>query len=80
MGLTPYYVWRLLIAGAKAEILLDRQVPKENFLNTEHLDYIVADATLKAWQPYSLKQRALLFHRQFPDKFVSSSKLREIYL
>ena len=48
-------------------------------LDSEHITFITDPNTLIAWRPYSLRARTRLFHRQFPDKFISARRLRSIY-
>ena len=48
-------------------------------LNDEHVKYLTSSETLKSWMPHSLRTRCKLFHRQFPDKLISFSRLRSLY-
>ena len=48
-------------------------------LQQAHVDYLCAESTLKSWVSRSILERSLLFHRQFPDKFIKVWRLREVY-
>lgn len=45
----------------------------------EHYAFLAQEATLDAWAEYSLQQRAVLFHRRFPEVRISKSHLHRIY-
>ena len=44
-----------------------------------HVDFLTAESTLKSWVARSIRERCLLFHRQFPDKFIKPWRLRLVY-
>ena len=48
-------------------------------LDQHHINYICSESTLKAWVTKSIKERCVLFHRQFPEKFIKPWRLRMIY-
>ena len=48
-------------------------------LSQHHVDYLCSHQTLTAWAHLSLQQRAVLFHRQFPELRVSASLLQRTY-
>ena len=48
-------------------------------LQAQHFAYLIAPETLLAWQAHSIRARCRLFHRQFPDKRISTSCLRKLY-
>ena len=48
-------------------------------LSQHHVDYLCSHQTLTAWAHLSLQQRAVLFHRQFPELRVSASLLKRTY-
>ena len=48
-------------------------------LAKNHIDYLVDEQTLKYWAHLSLKQRAVVFHRQFPELRISASQINRIY-
>lgn len=78
MGLTTFIVNKLILAKLKG---MTQHFKKWSIrkLDDEHLDFLISDETLRKWRPYSLRTRVLLFHRQFPDRFISVSRLRQIY-
>jgi hypothetical protein len=43
------------------------------------VQYLTADATLDDWAHLSLKERAIMFHRQFPELHVSPTLIRRVY-
>ena len=48
-------------------------------LQQVHVDFLTAESTLKSWVSRSIEERCLLFHRQFPDKFIKPWRLRFVY-
>ena len=48
-------------------------------LTVQHVQYLTADATLNDWAHLSLKERAIMFHRQFPELHVSPTLIRRVY-
>ena len=48
-------------------------------LQQVHVDFLTAESTLKSWVARSIQERCLLFHRQFPDKFIKPWRLRFVY-
>lgn len=48
-------------------------------LKERHITYLLEPGTLKAWAHLSLKQRVVLFHRQFPELTISTSLLQRTY-
>ena len=48
-------------------------------LQQVHIDFLTAESTLKSWVSRSIQERCLLFHRQFPDKFIKPWRLRFVY-
>ena len=44
-----------------------------------HIDYLTSESTLKSWVTRSIQERCVLFHRQFPDKFIKPWRLRFVY-
>lgn len=44
-----------------------------------HIDYLINDKTLKYWAHFSLAQRAVMFHRQFPELHISAQSIANIY-
>ena len=51
----------------------------EFFLQQNHINFLTKESTLKLWVTRSIKERCVLFHRQFPDKFIKPWRLRYIY-
>ena len=48
-------------------------------LEEEHLRFLTSKETLTAWATKSLRERTVLFHRSYPDKFIKVWRLREVY-
>ena len=48
-------------------------------LTQEQLQYLLSDATLKAWAGLSCTQRCKLFHRQFPNVHIPPTYLGQVY-
>ena len=44
-----------------------------------HIEYLCSPQTLTAWAHLSLKQRAVMFHRQFPELKISATLLGRTY-
>ena len=55
------------------------KVGRKRKLKQEHLEYLGSSDTLNRWAGYSLKERALFFHRQFPDTKISKTLLWRTY-
>ena len=52
---------------------------RKSKLTETHLRFLLESDTLKAWAHLSLKQRVVMFHRQFPELSISSSLLQRTY-
>lgn len=78
VGLSTFKVKRILEAYEKQQII-KRRKPAARHLLAEHERFLVSSETLTAWRLKSLAQRCILFHRAFPDKRISVTKLREVY-
>jgi hypothetical protein len=48
-------------------------------LDQHHLDYLCSQKTLREWAHLSLKQRAVMFHRTFPEIKISATLLQTTY-
>ena len=48
-------------------------------LQARYKEYLLHPETLRAWAHLSLKQRAVMFHRQFPELKISASLLQRTY-
>lgn len=48
-------------------------------LDQDHIKFLASESTLLAWVTKSIKERCVLFHRQYPDKFIKPWRLRAIY-
>ncbi len=71
------YVLRLYRAKPTETLSL---VPKRRLrLRKHHIDYLISRQTLNEWAHLSLKQRAKMFHRQFPESKLSTTSLRRLY-
>jgi len=49
-------------------------------LGPEHVQYLTSMHTLEQWSGLTMKQRTVLFHRQFPNKRIAVTSLRRLYL
>ena len=49
-------------------------------LGPEHVDFLTSMHTLEQWSGLTMKQRTVLFHRQFTDKRIAVTSLRRLYL
>ena len=49
-------------------------------LGLEHVNFITGMHTLEQWSGLTMRQRTVLFHRQFPDKRIAVTSLRRLYL
>lgn len=49
-------------------------------LNQEHIDFLLQPKTLELWSGLTMKQRTIMFHRQFTDKRIAVTSLRRLYL
>ena len=79
-GLSVNTVSRLLKLGLslfRKSITLKPR--KRSKLTEEHMQFLKDQSTLRAWAHLSLKQRAVMFHRQFTDIKISSSLLQREY-
>jgi transposase len=56
--------------------LFDR---KKLRLRQHHIDYLLSEKTLKNWAHLSIKQRAKMFHRTFPEVKLSPTSLWRLY-
>ena len=48
-------------------------------LEQNHLNYLCSKRTLREWPHLSLKQRADMFHRTFPEIKISATHLQTLY-
>ena len=44
-----------------------------------HVGFLTSSVTLQNWAPFSLKERSVLFHRQFPETVASPSTIAKLY-
>ena len=51
----------------------------ERILEEDHIAFLTSQDTLRAWSGYSLAFRCILFHRRFPNKVMSVSRLVRFY-
>ena len=49
-------------------------------LDQMHEDFLRNPRTLELWSGKTLKERAVLFHRKFPNKKIAVTSLRKFYL
>jgi hypothetical protein len=50
-----------------------------NNLKDEEFQYLTDSVNMRTWSCYSLAWRTKLFHRKFPDRWLSLGTLRNIY-
>ena len=48
-------------------------------IEQSHIKFLTSESTLLAWVTKSIKDRCVLFHRSYPDKFIKPWKLRAVY-
>ena len=78
--ISPESVRRLIQIGlAQQQRKEGIKVLARTKLSEEHIQFLSDDHTLNAWAHLSLAQRAVLFHRQFPELRVSPSLLHRTY-
>ena len=53
---------------------------KSRELDQLHVDFLTNPETLRVWAGRSMKERAILFHRKFPNKRIAVTSLRRLYL
>ena len=58
---------------------LSRKKP-ERQLDDEHLDYLLSEKILLNWAGHPMKERVSMFSLKFPDKVISETALRNLYL
>ena len=56
-----------------------RQPGRPAKLTEAHISYLIDPTILQIWASYSLKERAQLFHRSFPELRISSSTIAKLY-
>ena len=49
-------------------------------LDQEHFDFLLSPRTLELWCGKTMRERVVLFHRQFPNKRIAPTSLRRFYL
>ena len=57
----------------------DARRRKERILEQQHIDFLVAEETLKKWAGLTLKERSKLFHRKFTNKLIAPMSLWRLY-
>ena len=53
---------------------------KVRILDQEHYDFLLNPRILERWAGFTMKQRTIMFHRQFTDKRIAVTSLRRLYL
>ena len=48
-------------------------------LTQEHIDYLINPQTIQQWAGRTVKERAILFQRQFQKKRIAVTSLRRLY-
>ena len=77
----PVETVRRLLNVAKNWVSSDKDLlPKRRLkLEEHHKEYLLHPETLRAWAHLSIKQRAVMFHRQFPELRISATLLHRTY-
>jgi hypothetical protein len=52
---------------------------KRTKLSPNHVQFLTSDDILNEWAHFSLKERAIMFHRQFPEIHISPTLIRRVY-
>ena len=47
-------------------------------ITAEEFEFITSTETLRNWAPYSMQQRCVMFHRQFPNRQIRPQIMRKI--
>ena len=53
---------------------------KVRMLDQEHYEFLLNPRILERWAGLTMKQRTIMFHRQFTDKRIAVTSLRRLYL
>ena len=53
---------------------------KVRMLDQAHYDFLLNPRILERWAGLTMKQRTIMFHRQFTDKRIAVTSLRRLYL
>ena len=61
---------------SKVKSLVDKRRVK---LRKYHQDFLISEQTLRQWAHLSIRQRAKMFHRTFPEVKISPSTLWRLY-
>ena len=70
----------LIKLGIKAKLnMLPIHRRQRKKLEQHHLDNLCSQRTLREWAHLSLKQRAVMFHRTFPEIKISATLLQKTY-
>lgn len=90
IGLVNYLCYKYFNPTSDAEKRLSIQPPKLNAkpskaskvtvktVTAEELEYIIDPDNLRTWSSYSLDWRCTLFHRKFPNRWISRHTLSSI--
>ena len=49
-------------------------------LEAQHKEFLLSEQTLRHWAGLTIRDRVILFHRKFPNKKISESGLRRLYM
>ena len=52
---------------------------KQRKIKDKHIDFLCSQETLEKWAGKTLKERAKLFHREFPDIKISATSVARLY-
>ena len=77
---TPYNTVQHLCQHALQPTKKQSLFKRIHELSQEHRDFLLEPLTLKQWAGLTLQERTVLFHRRFPDKRISTTSLRRLYL
>ena len=54
--------------------------PKARKLNKKNREFLLSPDTLMMWAGMTMKDRIMIFQQKFPEKKISESALRRLYL
>ena len=79
LNLHPYEIQHICRSALKPQksFTFDQEV---KLLEQVHIDFLLDQRTLERWSGLTMKERTVMFHRQFPDKRIAVTSLRRLYL
>lgn len=79
LNLTENEVQHICRKSLKPEKILTLK-KKSRQLDQQHIDFLLNPRTLEQWAGFTMKQRTVMFHRQFTDKRIAITSLTRLYL